>query len=211
MIIEQSSRFVKAVGQMLYRVCKLLTDDSALIIVDPQNDFCPDGTVPVPKGDQIMDFIYHLIWKFFNKRLPIILTRDWHLPNTNHFKANGGEWEIHCVQNTTGAEFHPKLVLTGEEIVISKGMVDGNQYSGFEGVDLKTGLSLVDTLKKRGVHRLFIGGLATDYCVKNTALDALKLGYEVFLLTDAIRAVDKKPRDGERAIVEMVAAGAVLV
>ncbi|RLI36059.1 nicotinamidase, partial [Candidatus Bathyarchaeota archaeon] len=133
----------------------------------------------------------------------IYATRDWHPPNHKSFREYGGIWPAHCVQGSVGAEFHPDLELPEDVIVISKATdPDREAYSGFEGTNL------LEDLRSRGVRRVFIGGLATDYCVKSTVLDALRYGFETYLLVDAIRGVDLKPGDSERAIREMVDGGA---
>jgi nicotinamidase/pyrazinamidase len=183
-----------------------ITSDSALIIVDVQVDFCPGGALPVPDGDKIIPFINRYIKIFKENNLPIIATRDWHPPNHISFKPYGGIWPIHCVQNTPGAAFHPKLKLPNDVIIISKATEPNKEaYSGFEGTELSS------ILNSKGVRRLFIGGLATDYCVKNTVLDALKLGFQAFLLLDGTKGVNVNPDDSKKAIEEMVRKGAVAI
>jgi len=183
-----------------------ITSDSALIIVDVQVDFCPGGALPVPDGDKIIPFINRYIKIFKENNLPIIATRDWHPPNHISFKPYGGIWPIHCVQNTPGAAFHPKLKLPNDVIIISKATEPNKEaYSGFEGTELS------NILNSKGVRRLFIGGLATDYCVKNTVLDALKLGFQAFLLLDGTKGVNVNPDDSKKAIEEMVRKGAVAI
>lgn len=176
---------------------------SALIVVDVQNDFCPGRVLPVPSGNEVVSPLNYYIKKFKEAEAPIYATRDWHPPNHISFKTRGGMWPPHCVQNTKGAEFHHDLKLPPETKVISKASdPDREAYSGFKGTDLK------EELKRRGIERVFVGGLATDYCVRSTVLDALKLGFEVVLLEDAIRGVDVKPGDSDRAIEEMMKEGA---
>lgn len=183
-----------------------ITSDSALIVVDVQVDFCPGGALPVPDGDRIIPFINRYIKMFKENNLPVIATRDWHPPNHISFKPYGGVWPIHCVQNTPGAAFHPKLKLPNDVIVISKATEPNKEaYSGFEGTDLS------NILKSKGIKRLFIGGLATDYCVKNTVLDALKLGFQVFLLLDGTKGVNVNPDDSKKAIEEMIRKGAIAI
>lgn len=180
----------------------------ALLIVDMQNDFCPGGKLPVKEGDKIVPILNKYIKIFSQKKLPIFASRDWHPKKTKHFKRFGGVWPEHCVQNSKGAQFHPKLRLPKEVIVISKGMdpqIDA--YSVFGGQD-ENGQDFLNLLKILGVKELYIGGLATDYCVKSTVLDALKLKFKVKLLTDAIKGVDLKEGDSGRAIEEMVKNGA---
>jgi len=175
----------------------------ALIIVDVQRDFCPGGALPVPEGDAVVPVLNEYI-KIFNKIGSLIYaTRDWHPPNHASFKERGGKWPAHCVQNTQGAEFHLGLNLPVETATISKA-TDPNKeaYSGFEDTNLK------EELENKGVTRVFVGGLATDYCVKNTVLDAVKLGFKTVLLEDAVRGVDLKLGDSEKAVKEMMNAGA---
>jgi nicotinamidase/pyrazinamidase len=183
----------------------------ALIIVDVQNDFCPGGALAVSGGDEVVPVLNRVIEKFTAAGLPIFATRDWHPEKTNHFKAYGGVWPVHCVQGTRGAEFHPGLHLGKDVVVVSAGMLPNEDgYSGFQATDA-SGSRLAELLRRKGVERIFVGGLATDYCVKHTVLDGLREGFKVLLLTDAIRAVNLKPADGELAIDEMVRAGAVKI
>ena len=183
----------------------------ALIIVDVQNDFCPGGALAVSGGDEVVRVLNRVIERFAEAGLPIFATRDWHPKNTSHFKTHGGLWPAHCVQGTKGAEFHAELKLGNDAVVVSKGMApDEDSYSGFQATDA-SGTPLAELLRLKEVGRIFVGGLATDYCVKHTVLDGLAEGFEVVLLADAIRAVNLKPDDGESAIDEMVRAGAVQV
>ncbi|HKY27271.1 MAG TPA: isochorismatase family protein, partial [Pyrinomonadaceae bacterium] len=131
--------------------------------------------------------------------------RDWHPPKTKHFTDYGGTWPVHCVQNTKGAEFHPDLLDDIHIRVISKGLGDTDCYSAFDETDLDL------QLRRLGVNELWVGGLATDYCVKNTVLDALRKGYKVKVLEDAVRAVDVQPEDGQRAMEEMKTSGAEMI
>ena len=182
----------------------VITDNSALVIVDVQNDFLPGGALPVPDGDKVIPPLNKYIRLFSERRLPIFATRDWHPKNHISFKGNGGIWPPHCIQDTYGAKFADELNLPSEMIIISKGYVtDRDAYSGFQ----ETYLDL--ELRRLRVKRIFIGGLATDYCVKATALDALNLGYETILLLDAIRGVDVSPGDSEKAVKEMLRRGAI--
>jgi nicotinamidase/pyrazinamidase len=179
---------------------------SALLIIDVQNDFCSDGSLEVPGGDEVVPVLNQYIERFSRSQLPIIATRDWHPEKTIHFKAYGGPWPPHCIQGSKGAEFHPDLKLPEGVEVISSGMeYDSHGYSAFEGVDSQ-GRNLTTTLRENGVAHLYVGGLATDYCVKHTALDALKQGFEVTLLEDAIRGVNEE--DAIRAVRQMLDAGA---
>jgi nicotinamidase/pyrazinamidase len=183
----------------------------ALIIVDVQNDFCPGGALAVSGGDEVIPVLNRVIERFSAAGLPIFATRDWHPEKTSHFGTYGGLWPVHCVQGTRGAEFHANLELENDIVVVSKGMApDEDSYSGFQARD-PSGASLAELLRRKAIERISVGGLATDYCVKHTVLDGLKEGFKVLLLTDAIRAVNLKPHDGELAIAEMVGAGAVKI
>jgi len=180
----------------------------ALVIVDAQNDFCPGGALAVADGDQIIQALNRYIDIFSKAHCPIFATRDWHPAKTSHFKDYGGPWPVHCVQETQGAEFHPALSL-GSAAVLSKGMAaDQDSYSGFQAAN-SSGTLLADLLRRDGIERIFVGGLATDYCVKHTVLDGLTQGFKVVLLADAVRAVNLGPNDGAVAIDEMIRAGAV--
>lgn len=184
--------------------------DSALLLVDVQNDFCPGGSLPVADGDQVVPVLTRYADRFREADRPIFASRDWHPARTTHFKDHGGVWPVHCVQGTRGADFHPDLRLPDETIVVSKGMgPEEDSYSAFEARD-EDGRPLAQHLADRGVRRLYLGGLATDYCVKHSTLDARRLGFEVILLGDAIRGVDVEPGDAERALDEMREAGATL-
>lgn len=184
-----------------------MTDEKkrALIVVDVQNDFCPGGTLPVEHGDEVVEPLNQLMQEFLQSGAPVFKSRDWHPPQTKHFSDYGGTWPIHCVQNTRGAEFHPKLLDDKHIRVISKGLGDEDSYSAFDGTDLAL------QLQRLGVEEVWVGGLATDYCVKNTVLDALKQGFRVKALKDAMRPVEIQPGDGERALDEMRQAGAEIV
>jgi nicotinamidase/pyrazinamidase len=183
----------------------------ALLIVDFQNDFTPGGALPVADGDKIAAPINSLLDSFDL----VVATRDWHPPNHGSFVGvevdpaqwRGADppsiWPVHCVQGTPGAELHPDLQQAKVDVVIDKGQDPNSQgYSGFQ--DTRLG----DLLRERGVDRLFVAGLATDYCVKNTVLDARRLGFEVTVIEDAIRGVEVNPGDSERALEEMERAGA---
>ncbi len=174
----------------------------ALIVVDPQNDFCPGGSLAVPHGDDIFDAVNIAMPKFHH----VIATQDWHPPEHRYFQTFGGPWPYHCLQGTPGAEFHPRLDASRIQETFRKGTnseLDG--YSGFAGTDL------AERLRQRGVRRVFVCGLATDYCVKATAIEAVQNGFETYVLTDAIRPVEVRPGDGERALSGMSAAGAHLI
>lgn len=180
----------------------------ALIVVDVQNDFCPGGSLAVPEGDAVVPVLNQYLERASAAGIPIVASRDWHPQETAHFAAFGGTWPVHCVQETPGAAFHTGLRLPPETLIASKGMSARDEgYSALEGL-LPDGRNVLDALRKRGVTRIYAGGLATDYCVRATVLGALAAGFETFLLEDASRAVDVTPGDGERAIAEMLAAGA---
>ncbi|GBD11310.1 Nicotinamidase [bacterium HR23] len=177
--------------------------DKALLVVDVQNDFCPGGALPVPHGDVVVPVLNTYIGLFQRLGYPVIASRDWHPANTRHFQPFGGGWPIHCVQGTRGAEFHPHLRLPSDAIIVSKGMdPQQDSYTAFDGVDPQ-GRPLAQVLRELGVRHLFVGGLATDYCVRHTALDALRQGFAVWLLADASRGVDLQPGDSDKAIAEV--------
>lgn len=177
----------------------------ALIIVDVQIDFCVGGSLAVPQGDEVVAPLNKLIDRFLEQAKPVFKTRDWHPPTTKHFAQYGGLWPVHCVQNTKGAEFHPQLRDDPRIRIISNGLGDSDCYSGFDETDL------AEQLLADGIEELLVGGLATDYCVKNTVLDALTRGFRVKALRDAMRSVELQTGDGERAIEEMRAAGAEII
>ncbi len=180
--------------------------DSALVLVDVQNDFCPGGALAVQSGDEIVPVINQLMSLF-----PLVIaTEDWHPANHISFKERGGPWPPHCVQQTAGAELHPGIDQTRIDILLRKATTpDTDAYSGFEAVD-ERGRSLDEALKQSGVKKIYITGLATDYCVRATVMDGLKKGYEVVVVADAMRAVEVAPGDGQRAIEEMSESGARL-
>jgi nicotinamidase/pyrazinamidase len=185
-----------------------MQEKDALLIVDVQNDFCPGGALAVSDGDQVVLVLNRVIAQFDGAGLSVIATRDWHPRQTTHFNTHGGTWPPHCVQGTRGAEFHPDLALGKSPVVVSKGMAENaDSYSGFDGVDAR-GVRLADLLRERGVERLVVGGLATDYCVKQTVLDGLHNGFRVVLLEDGVRGVNLKPGDARQALDEMKRAGA---
>ena len=176
----------------------------ALVVVDVQNDFLPGGSLAVPAGDEVLPVLNRYIEDFVRGGLPVFATRDWHPPDHCSFRERGGPWPPHCVQGSKGARFAPGLALPPSAVIVSKDVApDQNTYSAFQGGDLDA------RLRERGVRRVFVGGLATDYCVLNTVKDALARGYRSILLTDAIRAVNVEPEDGRKAEDEMVRLGAV--
>ena len=178
---------------------------TALIIVDVQNDFLPGGALAVPHGDEVVPVLNRYIAEFEQQKLPIFATRDWHPPDHCSFRTQGGPWPVHCVMHTKGAAFPPSLRLPSSAIVVSKPSApDHETYSAFAGTDLE------QRLRRASVDRLYVGGLATDYCVLNTVKDALRRGFKVRLLKAAIRAVNVSPNDGLNAESEMARLGAVL-
>jgi nicotinamidase/pyrazinamidase len=174
---------------------------NALLIVDPQVDFCPGGALAVPGGDGIFPAVNRA-----SRILPLaVASRDWHPADHVSYQAQGGPWPVHCQAGTPGAEFHPALETDRIERVFSKGTDPAMEaYSAFD----DTGLA--DWLRERGVDRLYVAGLATDYCVRASVLDALREGFRVVVLEDAIGAVNVAPDDGERALAEMREAGATM-
>lgn len=184
--------------------------EKALLIVDVQNDFCPGGALAVPNGDQVVDPLNKLIsYASKNNWGLIVASRDWHPANTNHFKDFGGIWPVHCVQNTHGADFHPALKLTGTTYVFSKGMLPTEDaYSPFEGSAYERPLD--EILRAFKIKKIYVGGLATDYCVQAACLDGKRLGYITFLLLDACRAVNINPDDEVGALEKMNDAGVVI-
>jgi nicotinamidase/pyrazinamidase len=182
--------------------------ESALLLVDVQNDFCPGGALPVPAGDAVVPVLNEYIERFAYAGLPLIASRDWHPAETQHFRQWGGPWPPHCVAGTPGAAFHPQLRLPQDTVVATKGTDPSDDgYSAFEATDPR-GRPLAQALAARGVGRIYVGGLATDYCVRASVLDALKNGFDVVLLLDGIRGIDVEPGDVARALDAMIRAGA---
>ena len=182
-----------------------LRPGDALIVIDVQNDFAQhDGTLYVADGEGLIPVLNDYLRRFVSAGMPVFASRDWHPPNHCSFTDQGGDWPAHCVAGTPGAEFAPDLQLPqGAHIVSKAEKADEDAYSAFSGTDLAV------RLRTLGIKRILIGGLATDYCVLNTVLDGVQEGFEVLLLTDAIRAVDVSAGDGDRAIRRMLEAGAV--
>jgi nicotinamidase/pyrazinamidase len=180
-----------------------LKPTDALLITDIQNDFLPGGALPVENGDEIIPVINNYTKRFQAAHAYIVASRDWHPQNHISFTTQGGPWPPHCVQNTQGAQFNPDLKLSQNVLIISKA-TDPKQeaYSAFDGTALNS------ELQKLGVKRLFVCGLATDYCVVNTVLDACKLGFEVVVLMDATLGIDVQPGDVDRAVAKMMQNGA---
>jgi len=178
----------------------------ALIAVDVQNDFLPGGSLAVTGGDEVVPVLNEYIAAFRRDGLPIYATRDWHPVDHCSFQAAGGAWPPHCIARSPGAKFAPDLALPEETTVISKATTSGKDaYSGFEDTELAR------DLHHTGIRRVFIGGLATDYCVLGTVNDALAAGFEVFVLEDAVRAVNVEPDDGSKALTSMRHHGAALI
>ena len=180
-----------------------ITQKDALIIVDVQKDFLPGGSLPVPSGDEILPVLNDYISLFKTAKAKVFATRDWHPANHASFKEFGGIWPPHSIQGTEGANFYPDLKLPENVTVISKAMDPKRESnSGFDGT------TLADELKGGEVTRVFVGGLATDYCVKETVLDGLCLGFVVVLLSDASRGINVKADDSEKAVSAMRIGGA---
>ena len=181
----------------------VLREGDALLIVDVQNDFCPGGALPIEEGDAVVTVLNGWIAAARAAGVPVYASRDWHPPNHPSFATEGGPWPVHCVQDTEGAAFHPDLALPADAVPVAKGTrFDKDQYSAFD----ETGLSA--ELARRGVRRVWIGGLALDICVKATALDAAAAGIEAHLIADASRPVTAE--GGAEALREMAAAGVIL-
>jgi nicotinamidase/pyrazinamidase len=184
---------------------------TALIVVDVQNDFAdPAGGLSVAAGDAIVPTVNAEIASASAEGAFVVYTQDWHPPSTPHFAKDGGIWPVHCVAGSWGAELHPDLVeVAGGRV--RKGINGEDGYSGFTMRDAQTGetipTDLADLLRARDIERVVVCGLATDYCVKATAIDAAALGFETSLLSNAVRAVDLNPGDGDRAIAAMRDAG----
>jgi nicotinamidase/pyrazinamidase len=174
----------------------------ALIVVDVQNDFCPGGALEVPQGDEVIPTINRLLKQSWLS----VATMDWHPAQHSSFEPHGGPWPPHCIQGTTGAELHPELDADSIQLTITKASHhDKDAYSGFDGTEL------ANILREKGIVRVVVCGIATDYCVKATAHDALKEGFEVVVLEDAIRGVEVNPGDSLRALEELRKAGAQVI
>jgi nicotinamidase/pyrazinamidase len=183
-----------------------LDQADALLIIDMQVDFLPGGALGVASGHEVVAPINHLIELFREQGLPIYASRDWHPDKHCSFAAQGGPWPPHCVAGTPGAEFTAELALPDDAIVVSKADTAAvDAYSAFAGT------TLAAQLRARGVGRVTVCGLATDYCVLNTVTDALEEDFDTIIVPEAMRAVDVKPGDGTRALDRMVARGAVPV
>lgn len=182
-------------------------DNAALIIVDLQNDFCPGGALAVPFGDRVIETINSLSYRLQT----VVATQDWHPPNHISFSVRGGPWPPHCVQGSSGAELHPRLDRSQIDAIFRKASdPDHEAYSGFEGTDAQK-RTLNKFLKSRQITTLYIAGLATDYCVRATAMDGLRNGYTVYVITDAVQPVDVSPGDGANALHEIQENGGRLI
>ncbi len=197
---------------------------NCLVIVDVQNDFCPGGALPVQEGDRVVPVINRLLDRFDR----VVATQDWHPPGHLSFAANHpgrtpGEviqlagleqvlWPVHCVQDTPGAEFHPDLDLSRIQAVFRKGVdPEVDSYSGFFDNGRRRSTGLEEYLRREGVEEVYIGGLATDYCVRWTALDAVRLGFRTWVIEDACRGVELRPGDTAAALAEMAQTGVQII
>ena len=188
---------------------------AALVVVDVQNDFAdPSGSLSVAGAEAVIPVVNAALWDAADGGAFTVATQDWHPESTPHFAKDGGVWPVHCVADSWGAELHPALSLPSDAPRVRKGANGEDGYSGFTMRDPVSGderaTELDGLLRERGVERIVVCGLATDYCVRATALDAVRLGYRVELLAEAVAAVDLEPGDGERALDEMRAAGVVI-
>ena len=184
--------------------------NTALLVVDVQNDFAdPAGSLSVSGGEEVIPVANREIERALDAGALVVYTQDWHPESTPHFQKDGGIWPVHCVQGTWGADFHPDLKVVGE--IVRKGTGGEDGYSGFTvrnpRSDEVEGTALESILRARGVERLVVMGLATDYCVKETALDGAAKGFDTVVLLEGIRAVDLRPGDGDRALDEVKRAG----
>jgi nicotinamidase/pyrazinamidase len=186
---------------------------TALVVVDVQNDFAdPKGSLHVPGGEDVIPAVNDEVRAARAAGALVVYTQDWHPPDTPHFAKDGGVWPVHCVQGTWGAELHPDLLVQGESVRKGTGGEDG--YSGFTVADPVSGATastgLGELLRSHGIERIVVVGLATDYCVKETALDAARQGFLTTLVRAGIRPVEVEPGDGDRAVAAMAAAGVAL-
>lgn len=182
-----------------------LSPRDALVAVDVQRDFCPGGKLAVPEGDAVIAPLNHWIEKARPSGARVVASHDWHPPDHVSFTPQGGQWPVHCVQNTDGAAFHPDLHLPHNALIVAKGAnPEFDQYSAFD----HTGLA--ESLHQRGIERLWVGGLALDVCVKATVIDACRHGFETHLIRSATRPVNVQPDDDQRALEQMQNAGAII-
>lgn len=188
-----------------------LREGDALLVTDVQNCFLPGGSLGVRSGDEVVEPLNHAIRIFEQLALPVFITRDWHPTNHISFQEQGGPWPVHCVAGTEGSDFADDLIVPDRSIIISKGTNwDQEEYSTFNGRDPE-GIRLNEHLDRLEIRRVFIGGLATDYCILNSVMDLCNAGYKVHVLSDAVRAVNVKADDGDNAVREMVKCGAVII
>ncbi len=188
---------------------------SALLVVDVQNDFAdPEGSLYVKGGEQVVEAVNREIERARATGALVVYTQDWHPESTPHFEKDGGVWPVHCVAGTWGAELHPALLQADDREVVRKGTSGEDGYSGFSVRDPESGevhaTELDAVLERRGIERVVVAGLATDYCVKETALDAVRRGLPTTVLRHAVAAVDLNEGDGDEALAEMAAAGATV-
>ena len=189
----------------------MLDTSAALLVIDVQNDFCSGGALAVPHGDGVVPAINRLLAASHRAHRPVLASRDWHPMRSTHFNDGGGGWPVHCVAGTAGAAFHPDLRLGPDDIVVTKGTEpDADGYSAFDGVT-PSGAPLAEALTALGLQHLVVCGLATDYCVRASVLDARQQKFAVSLVQDAIAAVDQNVGDGDAAIQTMHAAGAMII
>lgn len=180
-------------------------EKSVLLLVHLQNDFCPNGALPVPEGDHVIPIANEWIRFFAAQGYGIVATRDWHPPNHCSFQEQGGPWPPHCVQGSLGSQFHPDLKMPPGTLIVSGATNPKKEaYSGFDGT------SLEERLEDLEAETLYVLGLATDYCVKQTVLDACRLGFRVVVLQDGVRGIDVQPGDSQKAFQDMQAAGAIV-
>jgi len=186
----------------MVQLAHALRATDGLLIVDVQPDFCPGGSLPIPRGDEVVPVVNAWIERFLDAGIPIYASRDWHPPHHLSFREQGGPWPAHCVQDTPGAAMHPGLNLPASAFLITKGCrLDMDQYSAFD----ETGAG--SHMRARRITRIWVAGLALDVCVKATVLQARKLGFDAIVITDGCRPVSAE--GGRRALEEMLAAGTV--
>lgn len=207
---DRTALTIRGMGQVDYDA------GTALLVVDVQNDFAdPAGSLYVAGGERVVEAVNEQVERARVAGAIVVYTQDWHPGSTPHFQKDGGAWPVHCVGGTWGAELHPALRVVDDSEVVRKGTGGEDGYSGFSVRDPHSGqvrgTELDGVLAPRGVHRVVVAGLATDYCVKETVLDAIRRGLATSVVGDAIAAVDLEPGDGERALAEMTGAGATLV
>ena len=192
-------------------VASMTNPSVALVVVDVQVDFCPGGALAVPQGNCVLEPINRLLHIATENHRPVVATRDWHPEESSHFTSGGGRWPPHCVADSKGAAFHPDLRLPAHTIIVSKGLQPNeNGYSAFDGIDDKQ-LPLLTVLNAQSIEDVVVCGLATDYCVRATVLDALRSGFSAFVVLDAIAPVNLNGTDGDEAAREMQDAGAYML